>query len=488
MASLLQWKPKPPPVVMITGPKSSGKSTFAKFLTNRLVTDQLNGSKKTWPGVAVLDLDPGQPEHSPPGILSLVHINEPILTASFCHPSLEASRHRLVRSHALGAVTPSQDPEHYIECALDLMAEYLRTLRNKCPLVVNTPGWVQGTGLDLLAELIPRIRPTQVLYMSEDGPEETVRSLGRACQGTLFSVLPSQPNEYTSRTALHLRTMQTMSYFHLDTSTTGREYLEWDPQPLTEKPPWLIKYIGPNRGILGIMFYDYSPPLDLIAEAVNGTVVALVKVEHPAAFRKSSAQQSTDGSPSPEDAGEHMEVDDDNNKTKPADRLAALEKGLISKTPEGIPFIYNTDGRTLDPRHSNAVGLVLIRGIDSERGELQVVTPIPEAALEQVCNSPLSYMLVAGGFDTPTWAFTEELYNRSFGGAAGGSDEASGAVEVTDEDVEDDASADVQEVGLESHEQTGSPWVEMLRGSEGRAVGSRVWRVRRDLGRMGGST
>ena len=30
------------------------------------------------------------------------------------------------------------------------------------------------------------------------------------------------------------------------------------------------------------------------------------------------------------------------------------------------------------------------------------------------------------------------------------------------------------------------PWVEKLEGSEGRGVGARVWRVRRDLGRSEG--
>ena len=30
-----------------------------------------------------------------------------------------------------------------------------------------------------------------------------------------------------------------------------------------------------------------------------------------------------------------------------------------------------------------------------------------------------------------------------------------------------------------------APWIERLDGSKGRGIGSRVWRVRRDLGRVG---
>jgi len=64
---------------MICGPKASGKSTLAKVLTNRLLSESISRSRSNnqkLPGVAILDLDPGQPEYSTPGQLSLVHIHE----------------------------------------------------------------------------------------------------------------------------------------------------------------------------------------------------------------------------------------------------------------------------------------------------------------------------------------------------------------------------------------------------------------------------
>ncbi len=108
--------------------------------------------------------------------------------------------------------------------------------------------------------------------MSEDGPEETVETLKAALRSVPISELPSQPSEYKSRTALHLRTMQTMSYFHLDMSASTGDYLRWDASPITSKPPLSVRYVGADRGIIALMCYDYQPPIELVAEAIRRDV------------------------------------------------------------------------------------------------------------------------------------------------------------------------------------------------------------------------
>ena len=51
------------------------------------------------------------------------------------------------------------------------------------------------------------------------------------------------------------------------------------------------------------------------------------------------------------------------------------------------------------------------------------------------------------------------------------------------EDTEDDSS-DVEPKNLEDVDScVVAPWIEVLRGSEKRPIGSKVWRVRRDLGK-----
>ncbi|KAK0611536.1 hypothetical protein B0T14DRAFT_530611 [Immersiella caudata] len=455
------------PVVFLCGPKSSGKSTFGKLLANRLITDNGDSNKKAWASVAVLDIDPGQPEYGPPGVISLNKLSAPNLAPSFCHPSLEPTNGQL-RSHAVAAITPAQDPSHYIECALDLLAHYYATLGPKCPLLINTPGWIQGTGLDILSSLVQDIRPTEVIYMSQDGPEETVDALKAVCTTTIpFTTLPSQPTSNTSRTANDFRTMQTLSYFHLNHPSLTTPTPAWNPTPLTALRPWCVRYRGASQGTLGILCYDHQPGPSLLSEAITGMVLALVQISSPLAFRDLL-------SPSDSDPASQVDMDIDSPPASP---------GIIS-TPEGLPLIQNPMGRTLDPRHSRALGLVLIRGIDTARGQLQLLTPLPEEVFTGVDGKDL--VLVAGKFDTPSWAYAEDLYLRAFSSGKGSgsgvtTSRAEGEGESEEEGIEEVAKAE-NSVSI-GHARDEVPWVEALHGCQKKAVGSGVWRVRRDLGR-----
>ena len=458
------------PLVFLCGPKSSGKSTFGKLLANRLVTDHGDSKKKAWASVAVLDIDPGQPEYGPPGVISLNRISGPNLAPSFCHPTLEPI-HGQLKAHAVASITPAQDPSHYIECTLNLLAHHRSTVDSKCPLIINTPGWIQGTGLDILADLIKEIRPTEVIYMSREGPEETVDSLRSAC-GTIipFNTLPSQTTGNTSRTSIDFRTMQTLSYFHLKWPSLAAQHPTWDPTPLTALRPWRVRYGGPDRGFSGVLCYDHQPGPKLLAEAVTGMILALVKIESQSAFRDLLGP----------DPSSDTDMDTDDTTT------LSSSTGIVL-TPEGIPLIQNPLGRTLNPRYSSALGLVLIRGIDTQRGELQLLMPLPA---ETLAKAGKDLVLVAGKFDTPNWAYSEDLYLRTFSSAKA-SGESSGAAtpareggdELSDDEDEDAGryqSEDAVMIGLAQDE---VPWVEALHGNQKKSIGSKVWRVRRDLGR-----
>jgi polynucleotide 5'-hydroxyl-kinase GRC3/NOL9 len=519
LSGMAAAKRKGIPVVFLCGPKSSGKSTFGRLLANRLMTDR-GGSKHTpWSSVMILDLDPGQPEYSPPGVISLSKIVAPNLSPSFCHPTLSPAQ-GLLRAHAIASVTPALDPAHFIECVLDLFGHYQRGPDAKCPLVINTPGWIQGTGLDILTELITSIRPTEVIYMSQDGPEETVNSLQSACTTAPpipFSALPSQPSEgSSSRTPLHLRTMQTMSYFHLRQT---EPLPSWDPTPLTDMRPWRVRYAGKDRGFRGILCYDHQPAPELLSEAINGTILALVKVESRAALRDllHDTEAETEAGPHPDanadthsiadadaDADADLETDPPNTTTTPnntvtntppqkADITTATTKTQKNKaTRTSIPLIPNPLGQTLSPNNSHCLGLVLVRGIDTARHELQLLTPLSADVLTSLRGGRKEeeeLVLVAGRFDTPSWAYCEGLYSgggvgsgvgTGCGGEEGGGDSDGERESESDEEGESEGEGKGAEDGGRVVE---VPWVEMLHGSQKRAVGSKVWRVRRDLGR-----
>ncbi|UKZ67266.1 uncharacterized protein TrAtP1_008428 [Trichoderma atroviride] len=244
LADLVSVAKGGPFTTLVCGPKSAGKSTFSKMLVNRILTSDTSTAART--GVAVLDLDPGQPEYAPCGTISLVQVIRPNLSAAFTHPDLEDDSYKVIRCHALASITPAAAPEHYLECVLDLLDSYRRQLRN-CHLLINTPGWILGTGQDLLVEIITRVNPPEVVYMSEDGPADVVEVLRGATKKT-FTTLPSQPSEFASRTAAHLRAMQAMSYFHLQGqgSPSSGQRSSWNSSPLTSIPPLASPVLGPG--------------------------------------------------------------------------------------------------------------------------------------------------------------------------------------------------------------------------------------------------
>jgi polynucleotide 5'-hydroxyl-kinase GRC3/NOL9 len=438
--------------VFVCGPKSSGKSTFTRLLTNRLLSEKSCSTG----AVALLDLDPGQPEYSTPGHLSLVYLQEPNFGPPFAHP-IPPGKRRTFRSHAIGAITPSTDPSLYMACASDLYSHYRNVLSvsPNCPLIINTSGWVQGTGLEILTDLITKIRPTDIVYMSQEGPLEVTTSLMEAAKGKPLFTLPSQASEYTTRTAAHLRTMQTMAYFHLNPSSNGESF---DRTPLTSIPPWEIRYSGENLGILGILCYGEQPPASLLADTINGSLVSIVVIENDTAipgWNEEPAEQNLTSLATDSD----LSLFDDSPQP--------LQKPVLVRTPtEDLPYFNPLNSIILDPKHSHTIGLALVRGIDVERRRLQILCPIESSVIEEINEQGKKIVLVSGKLDTPGWAYTEELYRK-------------GALEKERRKAGEDGDVEMSE-GFED-----APWVEKRDGSQGRGIGARVWRVRRDLGKMG---
>jgi polynucleotide 5'-hydroxyl-kinase GRC3/NOL9 len=489
--SSLESKQAKPKIAMICGPKSSGKSTFTRLLTNYFLTKQISRSQKRQAGVAILDLDPGQPEFSPPGQLTLVHLLKPNFGPPYSHTVALKGARRIIRAHSIGSVSPAADPVLYSSCLRDLLRHYHELLRSipECPLIINTPGWVLGTGLELLVDIIKLARPTDVIYMSQEGPLDVVTTLESAIKPRPFYALPSQLSEYTTRSAANLRTMQMMSYFHTEEDKNG---LKWNATPLTSVAPLEVQYNGQAAGILGIMCIGEQPPPEMLISTINGNILAVVVIDDTAAI--------------PGWPGDGHDHSMDNSGTREERHALAaastrtLQRPLIIKTREGLPYFNPANAIVLDPRFSHSVGLALVRGIDTNRHKLQLITPISPEIINDIRNSEKYIVLVSGKLDTPGWAYTEELNRRTALAksrrklaAVSSEDENSGeSGSVNDDDDNEtsgstsgDEAADDGEGGKEGDEFENIPWIEKIHGHEGRGPGARVWRVRRDLGRNG---
>ncbi|KAF4628973.1 hypothetical protein G7Y89_g9176 [Cudoniella acicularis] len=459
------------------------------YLQPLVSAPEWNASLSKSAGVAILDLDPGQPEFSPPGQLSLVHLQEPNFGPPYSHPTT-GNKSRILRSHAIGSLSPSSNPTLYMACVSDLVAHYKNLLSTlpSCPLILNTPGWVLGSGLEILVDLISKARPTAIIYMSDEGPFEVVATLREAAKSTPVYTLPSQVSEYTTRTAVHLRTMQTMSYFHLNPDT--RMGLSWNNNPLSSIPPWEIRYSGENAGILGIICYGEQPPANLLADTINGSLVAVVVLEDLAAIPGWESQDQVEprgegplhqSSPELSDENFISFNDSPDLDTSNEDNLEnpIIAKPLIVQTTiEGLPYFNPQNDITLNPRYSHMIGLALVRGIDVPRKRLQILTSIQASVIDEVNKAGKKIVFVHGKLDTPGWAYTEELHQKSMiekeKKRTGGEKMD---VDDNDEDGEDVGMNEVEDSRVHGEGFQDAPWVEKLEGSQGRGLGARVWRI-----------
>ena len=474
---------KRPVAVMVCGPKGAGKSSFCRILSNSLLS-RGPATQERVNRVASIDLDPGQPEFSSPGELSLIMLQSCILGPPFTHPTVSGESN-VIRAHHFGYLSPKEDLDHYYSCALDLYNYYQQLVRSHgpCPLVVNCSGWIQGSGLELLANLMRTLRLTDVIYMSTSGPEEVVDALSKAAiqTNTALHLLSSQASNAATRTAADLRLMQTVSYFHLNEPENGN--LRWNPYPLTSQPPFVVHYAGPKQAIHAVMILGDAQNPEYISSTLDGCVVSITVFEtetaistasHEADRREARGDDERDGSFT---ADAMQDIEDlefeghPNQKTPP-----------LPRTPEGIPYIPATHHIVppLSPTHSYSLGQALIRSIDTTAQAFHILTPIPSSKIAFLQKDHLNskIILVRGRLDTPTWAYAEEMEfererarcrERELGiSISEGEGEGFGK--------EEDADGGLRERAVKQ------PWASLIEDvSGGRSGSGKVRRVRRDL-------
>lgn len=467
-------------VALITGSKGVGKSTFAKTLANFCNDhDENKNGAVFW-----LDLDPGQPEFSPPGQLSLVLLRGPVIGPAYTHcfhNQDSKSDHRVLLAHNVGANSPKDDPEYYLAAAAELFARYNFSAKNgfwkSSALIINSPGWITRDGLDITKQLISMTTPTHVVYIHDRFPTQagghstrniSIETLSEtaASLNITFIDLPSAipPDTVQSRTALERRHMSSISYFHrIPRFEAGIQDPIWTAQPLCERTPWVVPY----SSILGILFTNGRPAPGFCFSAIDRSVLALVLLDDSV-----------------------------------ADALASSDT-IRQHGPEELPYIPASSGgllHQLNPSTSSCLGLVYLQGVNVQREELYLVTPLGAEtrrfAMEKTRRGTPRCVLQAPGFgasDAPTWAHLEEVVGRETvkerptRGPMSGSD-ASG------QEAEEDLSIDwVGEGELEMDEESSSdeeedevvveeelpPYVEVV-GRD--AAPAKVWRERKNIG------
>lgn len=157
--------------LLICGAKGVGKSTCLRFTVNTLLQEHKR--------IAVLDCDAGQPEFSPPGLLSLTICEAPILSPPYARMVVDNGAHAAACFY--GHNTSKADPVSYLNSLKRLMDVYKRLVHETCdgrecklPLIVNTEGWVKSLGFETLSSLVKDIvMPSQIFQLVSSSKAES---------------------------------------------------------------------------------------------------------------------------------------------------------------------------------------------------------------------------------------------------------------------------------------------------------------------------
>ncbi|KAG9451736.1 hypothetical protein H6P81_004640 [Aristolochia fimbriata] len=146
------------PRVIVVGPTDSGKSSLSRMLLSW-------AAKQNWKPTFV-DLDIGQGSITTPGCIAATPIEMPI-------DPVEGIPLEMPIVHFFGHVTPSANTELYkvlvTELARTLERQFAGNAESRAAgMVINTMGWVEGVGYELLLHSIHALNADVVLVLGQE--------------------------------------------------------------------------------------------------------------------------------------------------------------------------------------------------------------------------------------------------------------------------------------------------------------------------------
>jgi len=179
-------------VAMVTGPVDSGKTSLATMIANVALGKGLR--------VAVVDIDVGQGDLSPPGFIALKYLEKPVTWL------------RLEKGDSLrfvGGITPVHNPYYtrLMVGAVDLVNEARE--RGCQAIVVNTGGWVTGiNAVEMKIELAYAIRASHVVVLDE----VLCKRIGSAIGSSIKVICAPRPKVVRERNRADRRELRRHQY------------------------------------------------------------------------------------------------------------------------------------------------------------------------------------------------------------------------------------------------------------------------------------
>jgi polynucleotide 5'-hydroxyl-kinase GRC3/NOL9 len=254
-------------------------------------------------------------------MISLSLLSAPLLGPSFTHFT---NKPKPTKQHHIGYPTPRDDPGAYMRSVIDLLNTH-RSQHPRVPLIINSFGWIKALGLELLADIAQHAQVTDVVFLGGGGAA-VAEVMG---QGINFHELSSAAAMATAQAGgmggagrfspADLRALQSAAYFHPQ-----------DFSPLTHQKPWVVPY---PSAIVGVDVLGESIDSADTRDAVEGTVVGVLLVD---------------------DVAEPIQVG------------------------KGLPLVGG-----VAPEGAECVGLAVVRAVDMEKQEVQLLMPVAVEDIEQ---------------------------------------------------------------------------------------------------------
>jgi polynucleotide 5'-hydroxyl-kinase GRC3/NOL9 len=357
-------------VVLVAGAKNSGKSMFTKYLSNYML------SRFGKESVYYLDCDPKHSEYSPIGLVSLHK-----MVYNFTVPFGQFTEKTCIKAHSIGDVNPKKAFLHYIQAIEDLVNEYKKVDSSKkfTTLVINTPGWSKGLGMQLLEHIYTYAEPSTFVYLGPDCDPESFQDFERTFKP--YIERERQPSLVVLDTPLRfikgslpgrgadkigsrdLQDLQLLGYFHY----VHQFGLFNFKQKITKFRPYAIPYRKYGQSTLesfgieafGIMFAE-GIVSDDIELCLRGSVVSIVAVS------------------------------------------SSVKLEITQDTVEQLPWMGTKGIDAITPFNSRCVGLGLIQSFNMSTSQVKLITPIDCAnVLGSVKKNNEKLIFVRGSIQYP---------------------------------------------------------------------------------------
>ncbi|KAL7642176.1 UNVERIFIED_CONTAM: hypothetical protein RMT77_006737 [Armadillidium vulgare] len=259
-------------IFVVTGGKSVGKSTFLKYIINRFLSI-LEVSH-----VACIDLDPGQPEFSLPGCLTLSVCSSPLLGPSFSHH--EHYVYSFQKQILLGDILVNHMMNEYLNIVSHLFSIYLEKFSD-IPLVVNTMGFTAVTGYDIMIDILRILEPSHVINIESSQSNKnyptplTTQIVSSTNRGILRNNRKFLNYHLVTFKSVSKETRKTKSKIARELTIMGYLSLLWKEYEknltcYTFKRPLIV-----NWKRVAVHIHRSSVPPSHVLLAINGSLVAL---------------------------------------------------------------------------------------------------------------------------------------------------------------------------------------------------------------------